>query len=185
MNERGERPLRPARWIAAVVAVVIVGLVVALARSDPAGTRAADSPLLGRPAPYAAGNTLDGDSYAITDELGRWTLVNFFATWCVPCREEHDDLVRWHARHTEIGDAALVGVIFDDDVDAVRRFREDEGGDWPMLLDPDGQIAVDFGVAGVPESYLLNPEGIVVAKIVGGILEGELERLLADAKQRR
>lgn len=68
---------------------------------------------------------------------------------------------------------------------AVRRFREEEGGDWPMLLDDDGRIAVDFGVAGVPESYLISPEGVVVSKIVGGILDGELEELLNRAKAGR
>lgn len=53
-----------------------------------------------------------------------------------------------------------------------------------MLLDPDGQIAVDFGVAGVPESYLISPDGVIVSKIVGGILDGELEALLDRARAR-
>lgn len=183
-NEPPRRRRRTATWIALAIGVALVGLVVALAKSEPATTRAADSPLLGKPAPYLEGRTLDGESIALTDNLGKWVLVNFFATWCVPCRQEHPQLIQWQQRHAMIGDATIVGVIFDDDVDAVRRFRAEEGGDWPMLLDPDGQIAVDFGVAGVPESYLISPDGVIVSKIVGGILDGELEALLDRARAR-
>ena len=175
---------RVAVWLTAGLAVVLVGLVIVLARSEPATTRAADSPLLGRPAPYVEATTIDGDQMALTDALGSWVLVNFFATWCVPCRTEHPELIQWQQRHDALGDATIVGVVFDDDLDAVRRFRDEEGGTWPMLTDPDGRIAVDFGVAGVPESYLINPDGIVVSKIVGGILDGELEELLGRARAR-
>lgn len=179
------RRARPARWIAALSAVVLVAFIVVLATSEPATTRSADSPLLGELVPEIVGQTLDGESFQLAELAGQWVLVNFFATWCVPCREEHDDLIRFAERHRMAGDATVVGVVFDDDVDAVRRFREEEGGDWPMILDRRGQIAVDFGVSGVPESYLVSPDGLVVSKIVGGILDGELEALLASAQAAR
>lgn len=73
----------------------------------------------------------------------------------------------------------------DDDASAVRAFRRVNGGVWPMVLDPDGRIAADYGVSGVPESYLVSPEGVVVSRIVGGILDGEIESLLADAVRAR
>ena len=176
------RRRRPALWIALALAVALVGLVVVLAGSEPSTTRAADSPLVGRASPDVRATTIDGDDFDLADLRGQWVLVNFFATWCVPCRIEHPELINWQQRHAAIGDAAIVGVIFDDSLDAVRRFREEEGGEWPMLRDDDGRVAVDFGVAGVPESYLISPEGIVVSKIVGGILDGELEELLQRAK---
>ena len=166
------------------LAVVLTVLVAVLARSEPATTRAADSPLLGKAAPYIDGPTLDGSPIALTDYLGKWVLVNFFATWCVPCRTEHPELIQWQQRHELAGDATIIGVIYDDSDKAVRRFRKEEAGDWPMMTDRDGRIAVDFGVSGVPESYLISPDGIVVSKIVGGILDGELENLLDRAKRR-
>ena len=179
------RRRRIAVWIAAALAVTFVALVVVLAKAEPSTTRAADSPLLGKQAPVVQAKTIDGVDYDLDDERGKWVVVNFFATWCVPCRIEHPELISWQQRHAAIGDAAVVAIIYDDSVSAVRRFRDEEGGDWPMLLDDDGRIAVDFGVSGVPESYLISPEGVVVSKIVGGILDGELEELLNRAKAAR
>lgn len=177
-----------ARWITLAIAVPLIAVVIVLATSDSASirsaTEAANSPLLGRAAPDTAGPTIDGDTFELTDHRGRWVLVNFFATWCVPCRKEHPDLIRWQQRHARTGDASIVGVVYNDNLDAVRRFRREEGGDWPMLTDKDGSIAVSYGVIAVPESYLISPDGIVVTKIVGGILEGELEDLLRRARAR-
>ena len=185
-----EAPARPRRrrlavWIVAALAVTFVPLVIVLAKAEPSTTRAADSPLLGKQAPVVEAKTIDGDDYDLDVERGKWVVVNFFATWCVPCRIEHPELISWQKRHEAIGDATVVAVIYDDSVSAVRRFREEEGGDWPMLIDEGGRISVDFGVAGVPESYLISPEGVIVSKIVGGILDGELEELLNRAKAGR
>lgn len=186
--KRPRRRGRTATWIALAVAVPLLAMVAVLARTDSAGvrtaTRAAESTLLGRSAPDTSGPTIDGDTFDLADLRGSWVLVNFFATWCVPCRQEHDDLIRWQERHASTGDATVVGVVFSDNLDAVRRFRREEGGDWPMLADKDGRIAVSYGVVRVPESYLISPDGTVVTKIVGGVLEGELENLLQQARAR-
>ncbi len=178
----GLRRTRRALWIAVAVAVPVALLVVVLAVQPPAGTRQVKSPLVGKPAPAAASTTIDGAKASLDDLRGTWVVVNFFATWCVPCRLEHPDLIRFAEQHTTIGDAAVLGVVFGDNTQAVREFRDEEGGDWPMLTDENGRIAIDFGVAGVPESFLVDPDGVVVAKIVGGIRAPDLDRLLADAR---
>ena len=180
----GVRHRRRAPWIAAGMLLPVVILVGVLATRAPATTRLADSPLLGRPAPVAPVTTLDGQPFRLANLRGRWVLVNFFATWCVPCRKEHPDLIRFHERHAAAGDASVVGVVYDDSTDAVRQFRDQEGGGWPMLQDPDGQVALDFGVRGVPESFLVTPGGIVAGRVVGGVRAAQLEDLLADAKAR-
>jgi cytochrome c biogenesis protein CcmG/thiol:disulfide interchange protein DsbE len=172
-------------WIAVSVAVVAGLLVAVLATRPPAATRAVNSPLLGKPAPPIEGDTLDGGRFSLTEMRGRWVLVNFFATWCVPCRQEHDDLVRFHRQHAAAGDAEVVGVIYDDSLGAVRTFRDEEGGAWPMVADPRGRTALDYGVSGVPESFLVSPEGTVAAKIVGGVTFAGLEDLLARAAAAR
>lgn len=164
------------------MAVPVALLLGVLATSDQAGTRAADSPLLGKPAPAIVATTVNGQPFDLAQYRGKWVLVNFFATWCVPCRQEHPDLVQFAARHQAVGDASVIGVVYDDSLDAVRGFLQKEGGTWPMAVDPKSRIALDFGVSGVPESYLITPGGAVAAKIVGGVQASALEDLLSKVK---
>ncbi len=188
MNERmtaepqgAVRRRRRAPWIAAAVAVPVALLVVVLATRPEAATRVAHSPLLGRMSPPLQGTTIDGQPFELSRFEGRWVLVNFFATWCVPCRQEHGEIIRFHRQHQQLGDAEVVGVVYDDSAQAVRDFRRQHGGLWPMVLDPDGRIALDFGVSGVPESYLVTPDGRVAAKVVGGVRAAALDNVLARA----
>ncbi len=177
----GVSPLRRTRrglWVAVAVAVPVALLITVLATREPAQTRIGNSPLVGKPAPEVEASTIDGEQFRLSDTRGRWVLVNFFATWCVPCRLEHGDLIQISQR----GDAAVVGVVYSDSLQAVKEFRADKGGAWPMVADPRGRIALDFGVAGVPESYLVDPEGRIVAKVPGGIRASDFDRLLARAR---
>ena len=174
---------RTVLWIALGVGVVGALLVAVLATRQPAQARLSDSPLLGKAAPAATGRALDGSTIRIADFRGKYVVLNFFATWCVPCLREHPELARFQNRHAQIGDATVVQVIFDDDVPSVRRFIEREGGDWPVLDDPGGKIALDFGVRGPPETYVIDPNGFVVSKIVGEVRAEGLESLVARAKR--
>jgi len=178
----GLRRTRKVLWIAVAVAVPLTLLVIALANSEPAATRAVKSPLVGKPAPAIDGTTVDGNRATLADLEGKWVIVNFFATWCVPCRQEHPELIRFSQAHEATGDAAVLGVVYSDNAQAVREFRDKEGGAWPMLADPKGRIALDYGVAGIPESFLISPEGLVVAKLLGGVRAGDLDQLLYRAK---
>ena len=126
--------------------------------------------------------TLDGEPFALDGLRGRFVVVNFFATWCIPCIREHPELVEFQRRNAEADDTAIVSVVFDDRPETVRQFFSDNGGDWPVVTDPDGRIAVSYGVAGVPESYLVAPDGTVVTKIVGGVTADELDDLVDRAR---
>jgi len=176
-----EAPRRAALWISLTLGAVVLALVAVLAISPSATSRTTDSPLIGKQVPTVEATTIDGEAFDLATLGGRWVLVNFFATWCIPCREEHPELVSFDERHQAVGDARVVGVVFDDDVDAIRQFRREEGGTWPMLEDPEGRLAVAFGVARVPESFLIAPDGTVVTKLVGGVRDADLERLLIEA----
>ena len=179
---RSLRKTRKVLWIAVAVAVPVALLVLVLANGKPAATRAVRSPLVGKPAPPIEGTTVDGAPASLAALDGKWVVVNFFATWCVPCRVEHPELIRFSDSHAATGDAAVVGVIYSDNAQAVKEFRDKEGGSWAMVTDPKGRVALDYGVAGIPESFLISPEGVVVAKLLGGVRAGDLDQLIYRAK---
>ena len=176
---------RRALWIALAVGAVVALLVGVLATRPPATTVAVQSPLVGKPAPPLDARTIDGERFRLSDLRGRWVVVNWFATWCVPCRIEHPDLRSFSEDHGRAGDASVVGVVYDDSTQAVKEFRTAEGGGWPLLEDPDGRLALAYGVAGVPESFLVDPDGVIVAKVLGGVQRQSLEQLIARAKAER
>jgi cytochrome c biogenesis protein CcmG/thiol:disulfide interchange protein DsbE len=170
-----------ARRIAAVVGVVVIALVALLATRDPARNTAAASPLIDKAAPEVIAPDLGGKTVRLSQYRGRWVVLNFFASWCTPCKREHDDLQRFSQRHATSGDAQVVGVLFDDAPDDARAFVAENGVGWPLLVDPRGKIALDFGVRGPPESFLIDPDGRVVARIVGEVTDAGLDRLLGAA----
>jgi cytochrome c biogenesis protein CcmG/thiol:disulfide interchange protein DsbE len=178
------RRRRTGFWAAVALATVMVVFVAVLATRPSAADRQSRSPLLGKPAPAVRGTSVDNAAVDASQLRGKFVLVNFFATWCIPCIQEHPELVRFAQRHQAVGDAAVVGVIFDDDVANVRRFVADKGVAWPILPDPGGHIAYDFGVRGPPESFLLDRNGNVVSKIIGTVQADSLDRLVAEAKAR-
>lgn len=173
---------RPAMWAASAVGVVMVLFVGLLATREPARNTLSGSPLLGLPAPEVTGTALDGTTVRLSQLRGRYVLLNFFATWCVPCEREHPELVKFQQRHDVSGDAQVLAVIFDDEPAKVRRFFEQRGGDWPVIEDPRGKVSLDFGVRGPPESFLIAPDGTVLTRIVGEVRADRLDDLLRQAE---
>jgi cytochrome c biogenesis protein CcmG/thiol:disulfide interchange protein DsbE len=167
------------------VAFVVGALVVVFARSESAADRQARSRLVGQPAPILAGDTIDGDTFDLAGRRGRWVVVNFMASWCTPCRQEQPELVAFANRHAQAADAEVVAVIVNDTPEAVMEFFDKYGRAGPAVLDPDGSVYVDFGVVKLPETYIVDPDGIVVAKVNGGVSADGLDGALATLAQAR
>ena len=187
--------LGSARLIAAVVAVIIAGLVFVLATRSPKGDDGFGvSPLLGKPAKEIQGiNALTGkpvslsglQSIGIAGASGQrpYAVVNFFGSWCPPCQVEHPQLKAFSEEHAKIGDAVLLAVAYQDNPTDIKKFFAQRGGDWPVVISD--RSAVDWGVLKAPETYLVDPDGIIAAKVNGGVTQAGLNRLLADVKAYR
>ena len=161
--------------VSSVVGVIVVALLVVLIGSKPNTGQVARSPLLGQPAPAVSTSTIDGEPFLLERRKGSWVVLNFFNSTCVPCINEHPLLVDFVKREASNPNRAeLYTVINDDDDDAVRAFFSKNGGAWPKLKDDNGAIAVSFGVARVPETWIIDPNGVVRLRIVGELSKGLL-----------
>lgn len=138
-------------------------------------------PLVGRVAPEIDLETLDGARVRLSDLRGRPVLINFWATWCPPCREEFPLMVTAYEEHADDG-LEILGVMHQDFADGARAFAEDMGARWPILDDRDDAAYDDYIVSGLPTSYFVDANGIVRAFSLGGFnedgLTAQLETIL-------
>ncbi len=155
------------------VAVLVAGMLAVLALSDTQQNQRGGQ-LQGQVVPALAGPTLDGGSFDIDDQRGRWVVVNFFASWCLPCRSEHPELQEFVSRHPE-RDAVLVGVAVSNTPADVEAFFDELGGDWPVLVEETTAIIIDFGVTAPPTTVLVAPSGVVAREFIGEVTADELD----------
>ena len=170
-------------WGAGVVLVVLVGVGAAFGARFGTDPSVVDSPMIGKPMPEVTLPYLEREGdLALTDLEADVLVVNFWASWCVPCREEHDDLLAAAARYDDQG-VTFVGIVFQDRPEQAIAFLDELGRGYDHLLDPGSRAAIDFGVFGIPETYFVDGDGIVRAKIVGasdlGLLSQTIEAVLA------
>ena len=136
------------------------------------------SPLPGKPAPQFALPMLDtNDTVRLADNNGSVTVVNFWASWCVPCREEHPVLLDGAKTFMPKG-VHFIGITYNDAPADSRSWLEEMGQAYPSLVDQGARVAIDYGVSGVPETFILNKHGVVAFKKFGPIQPSELAQKL-------
>ena len=184
MTETVTPAARPARVnkaalvVGALIVLPLVGVLVANIGRDPHMVR---SPLIGRMAPpfslspVGGGKTLTLDSFR-----GKPLVVNFWATWCVPCLEEHEALA---GAARALKDVQFVGVVYEDEESRAAEFLKKSTPPYPSLADPDGRAAIAYGVFGVPETFFIDAEGRIIDKYVGPLRRDTIMELVARTRK--
>jgi cytochrome c biogenesis protein CcmG/thiol:disulfide interchange protein DsbE len=185
-----EEPLpRSGRWLR--WAVVIVGcvatalLVFALGTRFGEDPRLVDSPLIGKQAPEIDLEYLEQPGrWHLSAHRGQVVVVNFWASWCVACRLEHDDLLAAAETYRGRG-VVFLGITFQDDTEESIAFLDELGRGYDSVVDPGSRVAVEYGVFGIPETFIIDADGVVSGKISGestfSSLSQQIEAALADA----
>ncbi len=193
--------MRPVAGLTVVLLVVLVlggcaavadVVPVALGRgaaSEPTPTRvltaaqSASATAIARSASRAAPDftlpTLDGETITLSDLRGHPLLINFWATWCPPCRQEMPAMQRVYERYRARGFIVLA-VNFRERADQVRPFVEDLGLTFPVLLDETGRVAAQYQVIGLPSSYFVDAQGQVKTVRVGAMSEAFIEQQVQE-----
>ena len=157
------------RWVGLGAIAATVVLAVVLASGFGGDPSLVESPLIGEPAPEFYLERLDGAGSVSSSELrGEIVVVNFFASWCLECRNEHPDLVATADSFSEDG-VRFVQIGYQEDPEQTLEYLDDVGvsAATDYLADPGSRTAIAYGVFGIPETFFIDGDGVVVGKIIG------------------
>ncbi len=122
---------------------------------------------------------IDGKRYSLSDFRGKWVVVNYWATWCPPCRAEIPDLIEFHEQNKER--AVVLGVAYEQiSVERLRKFAKKFAINYPILMVEPGSSEVLGPIPGLPTTYLVSPEGKVVAQQAGMITGKAIEKFIRN-----
>lgn len=169
--ETTSRRRRVAPIVVGVVALVMASLFWLLLAADTSVNETAETPLLGQPAPGSTGTYAGGKPFELSRRKGSWVVLNFFTSDCVPCQREHPELVKFVDQQRSLGNegAEFYSIVQNDDEANVDAFFAERGGDWPIVYDDQYQFQNDFGVAQVPETWIIDPDGFVRGRIISEV----------------
>lgn len=171
--EKGGSPRSAqSRWI---IAAVAVGFVIILGY----GLRAQSGSPIGAPAPDFTLPLFDGGELSLADRLGSVVVVNFWASWCTPCRDEAPALERLWQEYGDRG-VVFVGVSYKDVESKARPFIEEFDVTYPNGSDPYNRISAAYRITGVPETFLISRDGRLLQWWVGPITEAGLRAALEE-----
>ena len=164
--------------IGMAVTLPILGLLLLNINRNPTAIR---SPLINKPSPDAVLQNLNGGApLRLASLRGRPVVVNFWASWCVPCVEEHASLIAGARANPDV---AFLGVVYEDAAENARAFLSEHGKGYESYEDTDGKAAIAFGIYGVPETYFIDAKGVIVDKYVGPLDEVSIQQKLQAARR--
>jgi peroxiredoxin len=137
---------------------------------------------VGDPAPDFSLTTIDGEPFRLSDEKGNVVVINFFATWCGPCRQELPHVESIWMKHRDQPGFRLLVIGREESTEAVRDFRSENGFSFPMAADPDRVVFSLFATESIPRTVVVSPAGTVVYSQIG-FLEGDQAELEAVIEQ--
>lgn len=170
------------RLIAVLVAVVAIGAGAVFGSTLDRDPNLVDTPLIGTSAPAREVPYLEeAGMFSLHELRGDIIVVNFWASWCVACREEHPALLAAASAYADAG-VTFVGVAYQDQKSSAVEFLDEmgRGKDYIYLADPRSRLAIDFGVFGVPETFFIDRQGRIAAKITGASTLPLLSAVLND-----
>ncbi|MDH3444801.1 MAG: TlpA family protein disulfide reductase [Deltaproteobacteria bacterium] len=163
-----------------ITALVIAPLLALFAYGFMRDARYINTPLIAKPAALFTLTLFDGTTLSLEKLRGKAVFLNFWASWCPPCRAEARDLeAAWRKVKNE--NVVYLGVALQDTEENARAFLKEFDVTYPNGLDASGKIAVDYGVWGLPESFFIDPQGLITYKHVGGMGAALVESKLAEA----
>ena len=169
------------RWVLLIGLVITAPLVAILASGFGKDPHTINSPLVGRNAPTFALRQLNGGETIGLQSAQQPTVVNFWATWCRPCVQEHGVLTAAARRYR--GKVRFLGVVYEDTEERIRDYLKRSGAAYPTLIDEAGKTAIAYGVYGVPETFFIDTKGTIVDKHAGPLnprsIESYLQKLTA------
>jgi cytochrome c biogenesis protein CcmG, thiol:disulfide interchange protein DsbE len=168
--------------ITVVVALLALTVTLALAfRRDPHDIKTGT---IGKPAPAFTLQRLDGSGeVTLADLEGKVVVVNFFASWCLPCTQENPALVRVYERYRE-SDVVMLGVNLQESRENGLAYVQRMGMAWPTLADDDGRVVLSYGVFGPPETFFIGRDGIIEGRHIGPIDEVTLVNGIEELRGR-
>ena len=176
----------PFRWIALAVGIAVAAFAVVLAVNVSTDPRSDfnTSRLLGKPAPPFALTDFAGKKVTSADLAGKTVIVNFWNSWCPPCRDELPALQQWYAAHRNDADVVLLGIPRDDTASAIRAAAREDHMDWAVANDRGAEAAtLDYATRGQPETFAISPNGVVIASVIGPVRVRDLDKMAAYGRR--
>jgi cytochrome c biogenesis protein CcmG/thiol:disulfide interchange protein DsbE len=177
-TETTHRRLSPA-WIAVgVIVLLVLGLLIYSMIDRPS-----ELPQVGDPVPAFELTALDGSSMELESQRGRVVVVNFFASWCVPCRQEAANLEATWQEYRDQG-VQFYGIAYKDATSKAQAFLDEFRVTYPNAVDPGNRTARGYGVTGVPETFVIDRNGLLVQHFLGEITQAQLRNAINEARSR-
>ncbi len=169
-----------------LLAVVLAGILVIQGCTPSSQSITSDGPEataavnVGESAPSFTLVDLEGNQVSLSDFRGKTVFVNFWATWCPPCRAEMPEIEAVYQEYKDKG-VVVIGVDILEPEDVVRQYVQQGGYSWTFVLDTSGEMAGNYKVTAIPTSFFIDREGIIQAVNIGAMTKRAMEIKLAEA----